>query len=193
MNVTVRIPWTHDAFFAWEGHQHGRYEFDGTQPVDMVGVNIRHGLIGQNVAFALRSRLRESKWRVLGSGCGIETQAGAIRYPDALVTRGPLPGTAYLVADPVIVFEVVSPTSGRTDRIVKVAEYACIPALRRYVIIEPSGLGVTVLTRTDPAERWSLTTLATASDILDLSELGCELPLSEIYEGVSFDTAVLES
>ena len=43
--------------------------------------------------------------------------------------------------------EVISPTSGRTDRIVKVREYAAVPSVLRYVVVQSSSIGLTVLER----------------------------------------------
>ena len=41
-----------------------------------------------------------------------------------------------------MVFEVLSPSSGQTDRIVKVREYASVPTVRRYVILEYTSAGL---------------------------------------------------
>ena len=54
-----------------------------------------------------------------------------MRCPDALITRTKPPGADLLVPDPVAVFEVLSPSSGQVDRIVKVREYAAVPSIRR--------------------------------------------------------------
>jgi Uma2 family endonuclease len=85
----------------------------------------------------------------------------------------------------VVVFEVLSPTTGRTDRIVKVREYAAVPSMRRYVILESTGIGLQVLERANADEPWRATAL-TGDDILRMPEIDIEIPVSEFYEDVDF-------
>ena len=135
MNVPLGKPWPPERFFVWAEAQDTRYEFDGSHPVAMTG-NAGHSLITQNVQAALRARLRGSACRPLGPDAGLATVGDAIRYPDALVTCSQFELTARTIPGVVVVFEVLSPTSGRVERIVKVREYAAVPSIRRYVILE---------------------------------------------------------
>jgi Uma2 family endonuclease len=58
--------------------------------------------------------------------------------PDAAVTLGPMKDRASLVLDdPLIVVEVVSPTSERTDAGAKLIEYFSVPTIRHYLIVLP--------------------------------------------------------
>lgn len=135
MSGAICKPWTQAEFFAWDGHNHGRYEFDGFQPVAMNGGTINHNLITQNVYSALRVRLRGGRCRPMGRDVGVATAGDAVRYPDALVTCSDFVGTKLMAPGVVVVFEVLSPSSGRTDRIVKLREYAAVASIRRYVIL----------------------------------------------------------
>ena len=87
--------------------------------------------------------------------------------------------------NPVVVFEVISPTSGRIDRIVKVREYAAVASVRRYVIVESSTIGLTVMEREAAGEHWTLSTLI-AEDVLRMPEIGGEIPVAALYEGLDF-------
>lgn len=82
----------------------------------------------------------------------------ARRYPDALVTCSPQDGTARTVAGAVVVFEIVSPSSGGVDRIIKVREYAGVASLRYHVIIESTSVGLLVLHRHSGAHAWTAET-----------------------------------
>lgn len=174
---------TRDQFFDWAQAQDKRYEFDGFQPVAMTGGTRNHSRTCQNIYFALQTRLRGSGCEVLGPDAGLATVGDAVRYPDALVTCVKVPGTARLVPGVVVVFEVVSPTSGRTDRIDKLVEYRAVPSIRRYVILEYRSAGLTVFSRPEGAADWSATAL-TADETLDMPELGIAVPVHEFYEGV---------
>ena len=183
MNITLRKRWmTRAQFFDWAQAQGIRYEFDGFQPVAMTGGTARHNTISLNIHRALYDRLDGKKCRPLGPDAGVATVGETVRYPDALVTCTKFPDTDYLVPGVVVVFEVLSPTSGRMDRIVKVREYAAVASILRYVILEHASIGVTVLERSGAAEKWTVTTL-TASDPLAMPEIGVEIPVAELYEG----------
>ncbi len=195
MNIALRTPaMTRDEFLHWVQRQELRYEFDGFQPVPvhgpgglhvvgMGGASLNHNRISQNVFFALRRRLGGSRCEVMGADAAIATSRDAIRYPDALVTCTKGPGTDLVIPEPVIVFEVLSPSSSRTDRIVKTREYQLVPSIRRYVILEYASAAASVFSRSEARAAWTATTL-TAGEILDLPEIGISVPLAELYESV---------
>ena len=184
MNVALRPPsMTRDQFLHWVQAQEGRYEFDGFQPVAMTGGTLNHNRICQNVWFALRSRLGGTGCDVFGPDAGVATVGDAVRYPDALVTCAKTAGSALLTPGVVIVLEVISPTSGRADRIEKVLEYRAVSSIRRYVILEHLDVGLTIFSRADGTADWTATTLA-ADKTLELPELGIAVPVHEFYTGV---------
>ena len=190
MNVAIRIPaMTREAFFDWAEAQDGPYEFDGFQPVAMTGGSLNHDQMTANLSEALRTRLRGGPCRPFGPNAGVATIGDAVRYPDALVTCGEIDGTARLVPGVIIVFEVLSPTSGRTDRIDKLREYRAVPSIRRYIILEHTSAALTVFARQDTGD-WIATAL-TSDDTLDLPEIGITIPVTDLYEGVDLPPTAL--
>ena len=185
MPAALKQPWTAHDFLHWATAQEGRHEFDGTQPVAMTGGTARHSRISGNTLAALRNRLRGSPCASFGPDLGIRTTGERVRFPDALVTCTAFPDTELLAPDPVVVFEVVSPTSGRTDRVEKVAEYAGVPSILRYVIVETWFAGLLVLHRTAGGEPWIAGALG-EDRTLDVPEVRVTIPVAEIYDGVVF-------
>jgi Uma2 family endonuclease len=114
----------------------------------------------------------------------LQLSRNTVRYPDALVTCSKVPGTALIIPG-VVVFEVVSHSSGGIDRIVKVREYAAAPSIRRYLILETITAGITVLERANSETVWTASTL-TGDDLLHMPEIKIEVPVSEIYDDVDF-------
>ncbi len=160
MNIALRKPrMTREAFFDWAQTQDVRYEFDGFEPVAMTGGTVNHSRLTRILHRALDTRLSGSGCEPLGPDAGVATIGAAVRYPDALVTCTKTPGPAHVVEGVVVVFEVISPTAGRIDRIVKVREYAAVPSIRRYVILEYTSVGLTVLERSAGDQPWTVTTL----------------------------------
>ncbi len=187
MNVPLRKSWTQGEFFAWAASQEGRFEFDGFQPVAMTGGTLGHAVIMQNVHAALRTKLRGSGCRPLGPDAGVVTVGTAVRYPDALVTCSPFDRDALTVPGVIVVIEIVSSNTSRTDRILKVREYAAVLSIRRYIILESTSVGLTVMERGRSDEAWRVNTL-TGDDILRMPEIGIEIPVAELYEDIDFQT-----
>jgi Uma2 family endonuclease len=185
MSAPVPRPWTQDEFFAWTSSQEGRHEFDGFKPVAMTGGTVNHALIMRCLHRALDLRLRGRPCQPLGPDAGVATVGSAVRYPDALVTCSRLDGDALTVPGVVVIVEVLSANTSRTDRIVKPREYAAAASIQRYVILESTSIGLMVLERQAPDEAWRATTL-TADDILRMPEIDVEIPVAELYQDVCF-------
>jgi Uma2 family endonuclease len=186
MTLALRKIMTQQEFFDWAEAQDARYEFDGFQPVAMTGGNLGHSRIIRNVNFQLTSRLRGKTCEPLGPDAGVATVGDTVRYPDAVVSCTKSGNRDRLVPNPVVIFEVVSPSSVRTDRITKLREYQAVPTIRRYVIVEPDTVAVTVLSRDHANEPFRAAGLA-EEDTLHLPEVGIEIPVAAIYEGIDFD------
>ncbi len=185
MNVALRKPWTHDQFFAWAETQNGRYEFDGFRPVAMTGGTGAHGRISRNLITQLSTRLRGSPCEPTGSdGPGVATINNRIRYPEAVVTCTRFSDRDRLIPNPVAVFEVLSDSTRHIDLTFKLLEYTAVSTIKRYVLIEQTAIAVTVHAR-KANEPWT-TIVLLAGTILHLPEIGIEIPVSEIYEGVEF-------
>lgn len=133
MSMALRKPMTVDEFLAWEAGQDLRYEFDGFEPVAMTGGTVAHAALQRNLAIAIGGRLRGGPCRFFGSDLKIEV-AGSIRYPDGFVTCGPVDPKATVVRDPVVIFEVLSDSTARTDLDIKNREYAATPSVVRCVV-----------------------------------------------------------
>src|SRR5271166_6624962 len=184
MNLALRKPMTLAEFLEWEERQPLRYEFDGVGPVAMTGGTAGHADIQANLATALRTRLRGSPCRFYGSDLKFQVAEDHIRYPDGMVVCSPVDRTATVVHDPVVVFEVLSPSTATSDRIVKAREYQATPSVQRYVMLEQDSVGATVYARAGDA--WTPEILI-ADSILVLPEIAVSLPLAELYEGVVFE------
>ncbi len=167
-------------FLDWEEKQELRWEFDGFEPVAMTGGTMAHATIGDNIRFALRSRLSGSPCRARGPALKIEV-AGRLRYPDAFVVCTPVSPQSSVVTDPVVVFEVLSESTSRIDRITKLREYSATPSIQRYVILEQDAIAAMVFVRKGSD---LVAEALTAADVLHMPEIGIEIPMAEFYEGI---------
>ena len=185
MSDALRKSMTLDDFLGWEERQELRYEFDGFQPVAMTGGTYAHDKIATNLAVSLTPRLRGGPCVMHGSNLKVLTH-GRSRYPDAFVTCQEYDNNDKVARDPVVIFEVLSPGTAGTDRIDKVREYTALASMRRYVLLEQDRVAATVLERQGTG--W-FTSVLTDAAALFMPEIGIELPLAELYEGVTLAPA----
>jgi Uma2 family endonuclease len=183
MNVAVRKPMTLAEFLAWEERQELKFEFDGFRAIAMSGGTVAHSTIQGNLAAALIFRLRGGPCRFHGSDLKFLTAEGTVRYPDGMIVCTPLVPKAKLVENPTVVFEVLSPSTTDTDRIVKAREYEATPSVQRYVMLEQDSVAAVVYARAGAT--WGHDILV-GDAVLALTEIGVELPLAELYEGIDF-------
>ncbi len=179
MSLAVPEPMSLAEFLEWEGRQPLRYEFDGIGPIAMTGGTRAHARIQRNLAFALTGRLRGSRCEFLGSDLKFQVAEGHVRYPDGMIVCSPGERNATVVRDPVVVFEVLSPSTAGDDRIVKAREYQATPSVLRYVMLEQDRISALVFIRSE--DRWTHEILI-ANSVLALPEVGIEVPLAELYE-----------
>lgn len=183
MNLALRKPMTLAEFLQWEERQELKYEFDGIAPVAMVGVTAAHSRIQANLTASLVTKLRGKPCEFHGNELKIEV-AGHIRYPDGFVTCSKIPNEATVVRDPVVVFEIQSPSTASTDRIEKNEEYRATPSVQRYVMLEQDRVAATVFSRS--GDDW-VGHVFVGDAILSMPEIGIEVPLAEFYESLVFD------
>ena len=177
MNVALREPMTLTAFLAWEERQPTRFEFDGFQSVAMTGATVAHNRVMRRLHRAFERRLEGQACEPFRPELKI-VAVGRARYPDAVVSCVPQSDSALVIEAPVVVFEVLSESTSRIDRIEKVREYQATPSILRNIILEQDSIGATVLERR--GETWAASTL-TAGDRLLMPEICIEIPLAELY------------
>jgi Uma2 family endonuclease len=180
MSTAMTEAWTVERFLAWEDKQEGRHEFDGTCIVPMTGGSRAHQRIVYNLLRLLDDRLDPDRFDAVAE-MRLDV-GGRIRYPDVLVCAGRIPDQVRTLRDAVVIIDVLSEDTAATDRETKRAEYARVPGMRRYLLLEQSRMAAVVLERA--SGQWVETHVT--SGRIALPELGIELPLQEAYSGVAF-------
>jgi Uma2 family endonuclease len=178
---------TVDDYLAGELASDIKHEYLGGFVYAMAGGRNVHNLIASNVLGALHMRLRGKPCRTYNSDTKIRVQLPTyvgFYYPDTSVICDPNPPDDLYQERPVLIAEVLSRNTRRTDQGEKKNAYLSIPTLLAYLLIEQDGPNVIVYRRTEHAFIDEMHTELDA--VISLMEIGAELPLAEIYEGVEF-------
>lgn len=198
--MTVAQPvkrYTPQEYYALERRAAYKSEYYKGEIFAMSGGTARHSLISLNIAGEIRQRLKGKPCRAYESNLRLKVAATGLRtYPDASIYCGPLqfddedPGVETAV-NPTVLFEVLSKSTEAYDRGEKADHYRQIATLRAYVLVSQSAAHVEIYQR-QPDGNWLLHVEKSLGATLPIPAIGVELPLTEIYDGVDFSTALPE-
>jgi len=172
-----------DEFLTWERDQPERYEYARGVITMMTGGSAAHVTIAMNLAFALRQALRGTGCRPFGSDMKVIANH-TVRYPDISVTCRPVGDRDDHLSEPVLIIEVISPSTEREDRGRKKFDYFATPSIRQYALIEQDARRIDLYTRT--ATSWT-DEIIEGDAVLKLSSIGVEVSLDAIYEDTELD------
>jgi Uma2 family endonuclease len=136
---------TAEEYLRWSQSQDGgRHELVGGEVVMMSPETVRHVHVKSEAWLALRNAIKRAgvPCQAFADGVSVRIDKHMVREPDISVQCKPADPDALALDAPVIVAEVVSPTSVRSDTGAKVGEYFSIPTLRHYLIIDPFNMFV---------------------------------------------------
>jgi Uma2 family endonuclease len=178
-------PMTLAQFLDWEERQEVRHEFADGAVTMMSGGTDAHDEVRGAIHATLRAKLRtkESPCRAR-LDLKLVCPNGRSRYPDVAVICGPRDPKATRLTDPVVLVEVLSPSTRATDYMVKSVDYASVASVAVYLIVDPDEPRIDVLRRDDGALRPQMQ-LDSLNAVIDLPEIGVALTLAEIYDVVT--------
>lgn len=162
-----------------------RHEYAGGAVYAMAGGRNAHNLVASNILGALYSRLRGKPCKAYNSDTKIRVRLPAevrFYYPDASVVCRPNPPGDSFHDEPAVVVEVLSHATRRTDEGEKRDAYTSIPSLRAYLLVEHEVAAAVVVRRAGGGFVRELYEGVDA--VVPLHEIGADLPLGEVYEGV---------
>ncbi len=153
----------------------------------MSGGAANHSFIGCNIIALLTAKLRGSSCRAANSGLRVcAAPHGPYYYPDAMILCGEIKyadNRQDVVTNPVVIFEVLSPSTATYDLGEKFIQYRRLDSLREYVVVHQDSRLVQRFERWEEGQ-WLLTFYQGLEGVVTLSSVPCVLPMAEIYEGI---------
>jgi Uma2 family endonuclease len=138
MGATAEKQLNVDEFLAWADGREGNWELHDGAPVAMSPERVRHTATKSDAFFALRVAVDRAgaPCRAYSDGITVRVRENRAFVPDALVCPAP-PPDAREISNPVIVVEVVSPSTAAYDHGEKLAGYFALPSVAHYLILDP--------------------------------------------------------
>ncbi len=153
----------------------------------MTGAALRHNMISVNTLIACGNQLKGKTCRPYNSDTKVRIDRAGMKrfyYPDVQVVCKSNDQLSVFQDQPVLIIEVLSPSTRRYDLDEKMAAYLTIPSLECYIALEQHQPIAIVMRRSSGG--FLRKTTEGLDAVIDLPFLGCSLPMREIYDGVEF-------
>ena len=165
-----------------------RCEFINGEIYVMPDSSANHNRICMSLFVKLDSHLENSNNEVFGLTLKLKAEANTFYYPDVFVACDKSPKSAYQREEPVLIIEVVSPSTRQVDRREKLRAYQQMTSVQEYVIIEQDKVHIE-LHRRQPDGRW-ITYFYNAGDFdeqIEFQSVNLTTNLEEIYSRIKFE------
>lgn len=164
-----------------------KHEYLGGVVYAMTGACNAHNIIAANILIETGVQLRGKRCRPFNSDTKIRVclpEEIRFYYPDDSIIERANPQSDSFQDEPVVIFEVLSRRTRRIDEGEKKDAYLQIPSLRAYVLVEQETAAAIVWRRS--RQGFVREVYEGLEAIVPLGEVGIDLPLAQIYDGVEF-------
>ena len=183
MSIVLQPKMTLAEYMAWEEQQPGRNEFCRGDIYVMTGVRMENAIVTANLARHVGNHLSGTPRRVFIEAMKVQIADDMVLYPDVFVACGPFKPGVLVVTDPVLIVEVLSPSTQAYDRSQKFALYRRLPALQEYALIDPETRRVEV-SRSNDDGYWNLIDMSDDAAV-HLESIQCRIEMADLFDGVS--------
>ncbi len=165
-----------------------RSEYVNGKIIAMSGASRAHNLITSNISGELRNLLKGSECETYANEMRVSTPSTlSYFYPDVVVVceEPRFEDDVFdILLNPIILVEVLSPSTEVYDRGEKFRHYRQLSSLQEYILVAQDKICVERFSRQE--NNWILTDFQNIEERLPLISVECELPLHEIYDRVTF-------
>jgi Uma2 family endonuclease len=169
-------------YLTGEQHSFIKHEYINGAVYAMAGASEAHNLLAGNIFFHLFGHLRGSPCKVFMSDMKVQIKTASTEcfyYPDVVVSCDATDNHEYYKIKPLVIVEVLSESTSRTDRGEKFYNYQQLDSLQEYLLVEQNRRQIEVYAR---ANQWQA---MISTEVVTLRALNLTLSLDDIYERVS--------
>jgi Uma2 family endonuclease len=168
-----------------------KHEFYNGQIIKVMGGTDVHSEISMNIGTAIKIAVKSllRVYRVYNSDLKIRIEAADIGvYPDALVICEQPQfwnNRRDIITNPLLIVEVLSPSTQSYDRLGKFELYKQIPSFQEYVLVNTDDFGVETRFQ-EETDLWRIKKHTNPDDIIALRSIGASISMADVYEHIEF-------
>ncbi|HEX8277807.1 MAG TPA: Uma2 family endonuclease [Segetibacter sp.] len=162
-----------------------RHEFINGKLYEMPGGTRFHEEVVINLSTTLNLLRRNNGYKVFAQGLRCSPNKQQYYYPDVLVTNEVFTDNRFS-QKPVLLSEVLSPSTRSFDTVDKFIGYRTIPSVEYSMLVEPDYCHVTLNYKT-PEGEWMAEVFNKKTSVVDLPKLNIQVPLADIYFGLEWE------
>jgi Uma2 family endonuclease len=182
-----------DEFLRWDDGTDTRYELIDGFPVAMTPPAEAHRILalrlGSRIDAALASR-RPCNAQI-EPGVARPDRADSYYVPDIAVTCEPNEPGRQAMVDPILIVEILSPSTERSDRRLKMPAYQTIDSVRELLLIDADSHHAELYRRDN--NHWGIELVRGADATLFLASVELRISMSELYEGIAIPASAVQS
>lgn len=192
MSAAPKQKFSIEDYIEFDKNNEGRWEYFDGEVFDMAGGSINHNRISRNIIARLEEKLRDKPCEVFTEGMRLKVpKALPYRYPNVVVTCGELKTETLqgqvMLLNPLLIVEVLSPTTEGYDHGQKFIAYQSIPSFREYLLVAQDRPHITHYVRQSDGN-WLRRDIEGVDSVVKLTSVECELTLAEVYRLVEFSS-----
>ena len=180
--------YTEDEYFAFEEESKEKHEFFKGEIVLMSGGTFNHNAISVRIGAAINAA-SVGRCTALSSDQRVRVgTSGLYTYPDVTVVCSRpyfYNNRRNTITNPILLAEVLSPSTAMNDRTRKFDRYKTIPTFVDYLLVEQAEPHVTYYHQVS-ARRWFLDEFTEMNDVIELQGVGATITLAQIYDNIDF-------
>jgi Uma2 family endonuclease len=188
--------YTPDEYLDFEVDSELRHEYIDGEIVPMTGGTPNHNQIALNLSGSLNFALKRQPYRVFVTDQRLWIPRKCIyTYPDVMIVEGELQlqeGRRDTILNPLMMAEVLSPSTRSYDKDDKFAAYRTISTFREYLLIEQSKMHVEHYVKNEQ-KRWTFSEYDDAEEVVSFNSISFQITLADLYDKVEFEVAIDES
>lgn len=163
-----------------------KHEYVYGEVYAMAGTSDNHNRIAGSIYAALLNGLRSSRCEPFVGDIKVRVTPNVYYYPDVLVSCEETPEDSHFRNEPILIVEVVSPSTEHIDRREKLLFYQQMPSLQEYVVVEQKKISVEIHRR-QPNGSWITYFFNHNDEEVEFQSVEMTMKLEEIYRRVKFE------
>jgi Uma2 family endonuclease len=174
-------------FLRWDDGTETHYELIGGFPVAMAPPAEAHRMLAVRLVSRIDAALSSRR------PCNAQVKAGVIRLDrsdtyfeaDIAATCAANQRGRQAIAEPFLIVEILSPSTERHDRRIKLPVYREIASVQEILLVASDDRYAERHRRS--GDQWVIELLGGRGAVLKLASVDLEIPLADLYEGIALD------